>query len=801
MVGNVPSRPDRRRPVKRGRAFVAVVGDDDAMTAVCATDQLTPLGLTGWTLWRDAALRAAGFPAERFLDLCDHALAAAADGLDDGVPATHERYATVFAAAVERLTMAIRRIARDGAFREAVTWQNPALVRDCLDKAAAGEPRNVRGRYHELAVANYLQRYCLKNDTIGFFGPVGWARLGSDDTGVAVTAQPGLLARRTTYFENWAIEAVADAIAGRPDVFPWLRVRREPSAAVSGAVVRLPFRKPAMLSARELRVLSLCDGDRTVRDITGDPPDPVMLAALLQLRQRGVVRVDLRGPMATWPERELAAHLDAIADPAVRARAWVPLEEMVRARDAVAAAAGDADRLARASQTLAATFERATGNPATRRAGGVYAARTLVYEDTVRAVDVHLGRRVTDHLAAPLGLMLDSAGWLADAIADRFEAKARELLDRELARSGGRAMPLLQMLTSVMPELGRDASTARSEIVDTVVADFQRRWRQVLGLADGSDGTCHHQVTAAGIAERVAREFPLGLPRWSGARWHSPDIMFTAADPSALANGDLDFVLSELHCATNTLLYRFFAEQHPDRDRLRAATAAVQSGDRLILIPGMDSPLTTSRMSPAAELMLPSYTYLCLGAESLAPPAGATVISVMDLDVVPAGETLRVRHRPSGDMYDFLEAAGEPLSVLISNAFRPFDGARRQPRISIDRLVVGRAAWTFPATEPAWAFVNDERRRYALARRWRAGIGLPERGFVRVPVERKPMAVDFRSLPLVNLLAKSIRRTAEAGAGDVTITEMLPDVDGLWLRDADGRSYTAELRIVAVRQP
>jgi hypothetical protein len=65
-------------------------------------------------------------------------------------------------------------------------------------------------------------------------------------------------------------------------------------------------------------------------------------------------------------------------------------------------------------------------------------------------------------------------------------------------------------------------------------------------------------------------------------------------------------------------------------------------------------------------------------------------------------------------------------------------------------------------------------------------------------VEKKPMAVDFRSLPLVNLLAKSIRRTAETGAGRVTITEMLPDADKLWLRDAEGRGYTAELRIMAV---
>lgn len=768
-----------------------------ATTTVSATGHLTPLGLTGWSLWSDAALRGAGFPADLLLDLCDDALAAAADRWDDAVPATDEEYAAAFGAATQRITAAIRRIAGDRAFREAVVWQNPRLLRDCLDKAAAGEPRNVRGRYHELTIATYLQRYCLKNDTIGFFGPVGWARLGSEDAGVDMAPRPGLLARRTTYFENWAIEAVADAIAGRHDVFPWLRPRREPGASLTRSVVRMPFRKTTTLSARELRVLSLCDGHRTVRDIVGDPPDPVTLAALLQLRESGVVRVDLRGPMVTWPERELADRIDTIADPAVRARARAPLEELIRARDAVAAATGDADRLAQASQGLATTFERVTGDRATRRDGDVYAARTLVYEDTVRAVEVRIGRQVSDHLAAPLGLLLDSAGWFADTVADRIEAKTRELLDWELDRTGSRRMPMLQILKYVMPELGK-LGLPQSELVDAVGADLRRKWQLVLGLpADGSDGTRHHRVTAAEIAQQAAREFPRTRPRWSGARWHSPDIMFTAADQSALAAGDLDFVLGELHCATNTLLYRFFAEQHPDRDRLRAATEAVRSGDRIFLLPGTDWPLT-SRMSAPAEAMLASYSYLRLGAELLAPPPGAAEISVMDLDVVDEGAALAVCHRTSGARYDFLQAVGDPLSLLISSAFRPFGGGRFQPRISIDRLVVGRAAWAFPATEPTWAFVGDERRRYALARRWRAGIGLPERGFVRVPVERKPMAVDFRSLPLVNLLAKSIRRTADAGPGDVTFTEMLPDIDRLWLRDADDRRYTAELRIVAV---
>ncbi|HEX6501138.1 MAG TPA: lantibiotic dehydratase [Micromonosporaceae bacterium] len=770
------------------------------MTAVPVTDSHVPLGRTRWSLWPDAALRGAGFPAERFLDICDDELATAADQWDDTQPVTREQYAKAYAAATDRLSAAVRRTAAEPTFREAVTWQNPGLIPDCLDKVVAGERRNSRGRNHELAIATYLQRYCLKNDSVGFFGPIGWARFETDDAGVRVVPGPDLVCRRTTYFEDWAISAIADVIASRAEVWPWLRPRVAPSATVSGRVVRLPFRKPLTLSVAEARVLGQCDGRRTVRDIAGDPPDPATVAALLRLREWGAVRIDLTGAMVTFPERELAERIDAIADPGVRARARVPLDEIVRARDAVSAAAGDPDRLLAASRALGETFERLTGNASTRRSGVTYAGRTLVYEDTIRAVDVRLGRGVTDRLAPPLGLVLDSAVWLANAIGDRYEAKARQMLDRELALSGNDSMPLLQLLTAVMPEIGRtDGAGLRSEIVDEVVVEFQRRWQRVLDLpSDALDRMRRHQVAADAIAERVAEEFATEPPRWSGAQWHSPDIMLSADDADALDRGDVDFVLGELHCASNTLESQLFPAQHPEPERLRAAAEASGLDRRMFIIPRMDSPVATSRMSRATELMLPSYTYLCIGSESMAPPPGADVLSVLDLEVRRRGDALVVRHVGRGDEHRFLDAAGEPLSALVADAFRPLDAARHRPRVTIDRLVVTRESWRFAADEPAWAFDNDEARRYARARRWRAEHGIPERGFVRVPVERKPLAVDFRSLPLVNLLAKLIRRTAEAGAGQVTITEMLPDIDRLWLRDARGARYTAELRVVVV---
>jgi hypothetical protein len=152
---------------------------------------------------------------------------------------------------------------------------------------------------------------------------------------------------------------------------------------------------------------------------------------------------------------------------------------------------------------------------------------------------------------------------------------------------------------------------------------------------------------------------------------------------------------------------------------------------------------------------------------------------------------------PSGTELDFFEVIADEMAEIVVNAFQPAAPAAHRPRITIDRLVLSRERWTFQVADSAWAFAMDERERYYLARRWRQEHQLPERVFYRVPVELKPTAADFRSIVLVNLFAKHIRQTRAAGHADYSVTEMLPDLDQLWLTDRQGRRYSSELRMIA----
>jgi hypothetical protein len=729
------------------------------------------------------------------LAICDEPLARGAD-LAEADPAGRPAYDKVYADAAGQLPGAVAGIFADRGFLEAITWQNPGLVR-ALQDAGVGAARRLRkDRGRELVIASYLQRYCLKNDMIGFFGPVGWARVTPAAAGLDVQPGEHLLARRTTYFEVWAIDKIAETIAREGRMLGWLRPRRTRSAFLAGNMLHRPHRKPVTLTDAEIQILRACDGRRTISDVLETAGTPEARGLLTRLAELGALRLDLEGPMHAWPERLLREKLELIADPGARAAALEPVDQMIRARDAVAVTSGDPAGLQRALAGLAETFEQVTGAASTRKAGENYAGRTLVYQDTVRDVRVELGEAVTRALAAPLGLVLDSARWLANEITDRYRALFAELADHEIARAGGAPVPLQRLLTVASAHLSTgESGRGVGDLAAASVAELQRRWQEVLGPPSSPS---RHQVSADAIAAKVAECFPVRPVAWSGARQYSPDIMIAAASPSEVERGDFLLILGELHMTHNTLASRCFIEQHPDPARLIAAERADRGPRRIVAIQAKDHPIVSSRTYPPSALLGPGQLYWSSAiTDSLDPPESDTVMPGAVMTVARRGEELVIQLMPSGTELEFFEVIGDIMAGVTVDAFQPAAPAAHRPRITIDRFVLSREQWTFQVADSAWAFEKDEQRRYYLARRWRRDHQLPERVFYRVPVELKPTAADFRSIVLVNLLAKRIRQTKAAGHGEYTVTEMLPDLGQLWLTDREGRRYSSELRFVA----
>jgi hypothetical protein len=756
----------------------------------------------GWASWREIAVRGAGFPAELVLALADPELVAAADAAlaDDGNKAG---YRDEFSAAERRLTAATQKFAGDPRFREAVTWQNPKLVKLCLDKVLAGEPRTARGRIHEQAVANYVQRYSTKNDTIGFVGPVGWGRWA--DSGDALIQQVGerLLARRTVYLECWAVEEVARTLSADPEVRPWLVPRLFSAHVLAGGTLRRPNQDPLSLTGWERAVLGRVDGARSVREIAAtmagsEFPEFAdkrnLLPALDELVSRDLVQLDLVGGIEAFPERTLLARLERIGDPAVRERATGRLAGLLAARDRVGAAAGDDVALEAALAELGDCFSELTGVAAARRPGETYAGRTIAYEDTVRDSRISIGPAVREQLAPPLCLLLDSIRWLVAELGTEYGQYLLGLYQRRVSQTGDPAVPLAAILGLATPQLFYDPR-GLATVANRAVTEFQRRWAEVLRIPPEQKQVW---LASAELADRCAEAFPVRPVPWATAVQHSPDLMLAATDLAAVERGDYLFVLGELHVSFNTMESRVFVQQHDDQSVLLAMAEADLAGRRIYGLAPKAAHNVTSRTAPPSALLSPHYIYWTTHPEAADPPA--PIKPVTDLFVHQDGDELIVRSGKGDWQAPLLQVLGEQLSGVAVNSFKPIAReGEHNPRVTIDRLVISRESWSFPADQLAWAAVKNEADRFLAARRWRAEHGLPERAFYRVPVEDKPTYVDFGSLVYVNIFAKAIRRTV-IEQGSVGLTEMLPDQDQLWLRDRDGGRYTAELRLVAVDQ-
>ncbi len=748
-------------------------------------------------------------------DLGAPALAAAADAVNLGragragaggaggvAGAATAAYAAEFAAEVTRLSAVLHELAGQPRLREAIAWQNRHALETGIDVLLRHGPgtgkRNAQRRRHETLVASYLQRYCAKNDTIGFFGPVGWSRI-DDAAGLRVTPAAGgmLITDRVTYLEGWAVRAI---LAGHDVALrPWLVPRRIPFLSVDGRQLRRPLGPPRPLTAAEAAVLMACDGIRDATEVAAvvlaDPAaevnDAAQVFALmgrLADSHRLAWQVDI-APQDLRPERSARALLTRVTDNAVREPAERALAELTAARDEVAAAAGDADRVAVAMAGLEETFTRLSGAPASRGAGRAYAGRTLVYEECLRGDTVRLGADTLDGIREALALVLDSARWFTIACGAAYGRHFEAAYRQRAAELGTDIVPFADWWV-----LENDAIFyERPSFMEPVVRDLWRRWAMLLELPP--DARRVH-LRAADLRERVAAAFPAGPVPWPLAVHHSPDLMLAEGAPNA--GGPLTWVLGEVHPGLMTSRYATWLEFHQAPAAMHAAMRHDLGGSAVWLAETETAEAVGTCIRLAAMPPEPGDLRLVYAHDSCGYDPAATLV-IGDCDLISSPSGLRVRRRDGTLERGLLEVLGDLISTMTAGSFDLMPPAAHLPRVTIDDLVVSREKWTLPVTEPAFAGTPDESARYLQARAWAAGHGLPRHVFLRFAGERKPIYADLTSLASIDLLCRGLRRGRRNAGPDatVTISEMLPAPEQTWLSDSDGHRYTAELRMVA----
>ncbi|HEY2261864.1 MAG TPA: lantibiotic dehydratase [Streptosporangiaceae bacterium] len=765
-----------------------------------------------WRLWTQLALRGPGFPAAGVLRLAPDGLAEAAakfSAQDELAGPLWDEFTERFGAEALRTTGDLQQIAAGPLFQAAVAWQNRTLLGSGVgpflrwDQASGKRPSMVRQR--EELVAHYWQRFCVKNDTIGFFGPVGWGTWDSSVRGLEVDPGQGLTARSGVYFASWAVDAVARCVSEDPAVREWLAPRRMPFVRMSGTQVSVPGLPSVPVGPAERRVLGLCDGTRSARaiaaELKADPGTGEAVTEILEslVRRRWIVwRLDV--PADTYPERRLAELIGQIGDPAVRERALAKLAVLERGRELVRDAGRDPGALVAALETLESEFTELTQAAAQRqKTAGKAPCRAIIYSDSTRSARVRVGPSVLGALA-PLELLLTAGSWLTSSLARRVMTHAGRVYDEHAARAGQPDLDLATIWFACIPMLHSDAVT---DVAD-LQREFWQRWQDVLDLPPGARRV---RLTSKEIAGRIREAFSAPGPdepgpggQWSTARYACPDMLVVADDEDAVNRGEFELVLGELHLAINTLGASLFVNQHPDIAELRALTGQDHPGPRLLPLQPKEH---RARLSARTRYSLVRPEDYCVAlADSSADPHRARTVPSADV-IVRKRDGRLTAVLPDGSEFGLIDIFSQALTMMVLDMFRIMpDDAEHTPRVTVDKMVVARETWRFDPAGLGFADEKDEARRFVRAGHWRAGQELPRFVFVLAPTEPRPFYVDFDSPVYVNIFAKAIRRLLrDQPDGRITVSEMLPTPEQTWLTDDQGHCYASELRFVAVNEP
>jgi len=701
----------------------------------------------------------------------------------------------VFAEAVLATGARLRQAAKDPRMRAAMLWQNRNAVKgtvDALLRKPAGAVDS-KTREHERLVASYLQRYCTKNDTIGFFGPVGWGSIDDAERAIELHVGTQLLRKRSVYFETWGVQLLAATLAADPELRPHVVPRRMPTVRLEGNVLLHSAGRATELPSEYASLIGACDGERTAAEIAAlvcsdehlalSGPQEVF-GLLEQLVEKRVLTWSLEIPTTlARPEQNLRQQLARAPECEARTRALAIVDEFETLRTNVAAAGEDERPLDDSIAALDLAFERVTGTAAQRRGGQAYAGRTLLFEDCVRDVDLRLGRALIDRLAPALTLLLQAARWYTFEVGRRYLNELSAVHARLRAETGNPSIELLHFLSQV-EDLFSGSQTRSTPLVQSVIQELHARWAQVLQLPTDARRV---ERSAAELQSAVEQIFAAPHPGWPGARYHSPDVMIAAPSVEAIARGEYTLVLGELHTGDNTASNPVFIHQHPDASEL------VRCVEHDLQEPRISPVVPKERSTRADQLSISRRDFeVEFGTTRSARPR-SQVIPAAELVVDYTDDTLYVRTRDGRLRFHVLAFFENYLKLESIAHFTLLAKATHVPRVTIDGVVVARERWVFDSSEFGFASRPEPLERFVATRRWVAQHGLPRLVFVKSPEETKPCFVDFDSPVFVEIFAKLARRAAW-----LSLSEMLPAVDQTWLVDHAGHSYTSELRLVAV---
>ena len=653
------------------------------------------------------------------------------------------------------------------------------------DGSCALPARNSRTRERERHLLLYLQRVCAKNDTFSAFGPSGWGTVDSRPCGVSRPVGDGTETRRI-FLERWAAHALAMAlnhdVEARPEVSP----RMNPNGRVEGdTFVLADSGERVPLTGNELEVLARCDGKSPAHSL-GASDD-----LLARLADRQVIRWECEVPALEPHAFEvLLADIAQWRESEVRTR-WLEKARSIAGLPKQFGLTNDPESRA----GIMANARRLLDELGTRQSGPqrfLYAASNPIVEECAHECGFTISSTMTDELArdaAPwFGLWRDTYAFVASRVA----VSLHNLFLTAPMRNGAVALPafLQHCAASNLPLTGHGIVA----LAHLAFQEVKGAFREMLSArADASEW----ELTASDCAF-VRRQFP--YERFDEYTYPSADLQLSASSFAAIERGDYRWIVSELHPPV-ALLHHALYWSCPDKPALsRALSCAADHRPAVhygLFAADFTAHTTVRFMDALPELMTFVAPQRSNPRWRTLPPAEVEVF------VDETNDDVGLRKRGSREyLGSFARAWVIPLG------FHPFHfgHAPHMPRLRCGKVIVQRQSWTVTIEElPPGDYTGISPNLVLAIEQLRAAKDWPRHIFIR-PTEQalrrsgaegrdkdtKPVFIDLESYLSLEIFHRWLVK-----AGELEVTEMLPDPDHLCWHEADGRR-TFELRTLIV---
>jgi hypothetical protein len=422
----------------------------------------------------------------------------------------------------------------------------------------------------------------------------------------------------------------------------------------------------------------------------------------------------------------------------------------------------------------------------------LYAATNPIGEECFRECHFEIGERLIDQVAIEAEPWIDLWRDSYAFVASRVSAGLHGVVENAGAKSG--VMPLPAFLQACeaakLPLTGPGLVALAVMAFQEVKAAFRKRLEPHANLTE-------YQLTRADC--HVVRD-NFEYPKFDEYTFPSADLQLSATSNDAIARGDYQWILAELHPPI-AMLHHCMFWSCPDKEALGRALESTTFGRpnfhfgffaadftahttvRLFdALPQLSNFVAPQRANPKWKRVSPAETEVYLDAET-----GDVAVRKID------------NHEHLGSF---------ARAWLIPLGFHPFQFgmAPHAPRLRCGKVIVQRQTWTISADElPPGNYSGVSSDLVIAVEKLRAEKNLPRFVYIR-PTEQalrrsgaegrdkdtKPVLVDLESYLFLEIFHRWLMK-----AGEIEASEMLPDPEHLFWKEADGR-HSFELRTLIV---